>query len=464
MKPSIILRTVTTILLLWLSAGKLAGQQGGKPNVVIIMTDQQTASALSAAGNPYLNTPNMDWLAARGMRFTRAYCSQPLCTPSRVSMLTGRMPHETGFTINAAPEQQLADRWQIIGKAVRNAGYQTGYVGKWHIPVKVSDKDKHGFDYIENTSRGDWKDASIPAYCALFLRQNKDKPFFLIASFENPHDICEWARGDNLRMDELEAPPAPDQCPPLPENHAIPANEPEIIREQQIDFKTYPTVNWSDNQWRQYRWTYYRLVEKVDVYIGRVIESLRRNGLLDNTVIIFTSDHGDGAAAHKWNQKQVLYEESVHVPFIISGINPRFPATSDLLVNTGIDIFPTVCDLTGASVPPGLNGISLKPEAFGGKRRAAERDFIVSETEFALNDRTLGIRGRTVITDRYKYIIYDKGRLKEQLFDLRQDPGEMSNLVSDNAHRGVLARLRSQLTEWCKVTNDDFNVEQILNE
>lgn len=429
--------------------------------MLIIMTDQQTASAMSAAGNPYLKTPNMDWLASRGVRFTRAYCAQPLCTPSRISMLTGRMPHETGFTVNAAPGQQLSDQWQMIGKAVRNAGYQTGYIGKWHIPIKVSDKEKHGFDYIENTWRGDWKDAAIPAYSAFFLKQNKNKPFFLVTSFENPHDICEWARGDTLRMDELQDAPPADQCPPLPSNYAIPKNEPDIIREQQIDFNTYPTVDWSDDQWRQYRWAYYRLVEKVDHYIGRVIESLRRNDLLDNTVIIFTSDHGDGAAAHKWNQKQVLYEESVSIPFIISQEGKIAVRSSDMLVNSGLDIFPTVCDLTGAAVPPGLTGQSLKSAAFD-QDENKKRDFLVLETEFALNDRTMGIKGRTVITDQYKYIIYDKGRLKEQLFDLKSDPGEMNNLVFDKKYKIKLAQLRTQLSEWCKASGDDFSVEQIL--
>ncbi|MBC9797754.1 sulfatase-like hydrolase/transferase [Sinomicrobium sp. FJxs] len=449
------------LFLIW--ADSFAQQDGDRPNILFIMTDQQTAAAMEVAGNSYLKTPNMNWLADHGVRFSRAYCPQPLCTPSRVSMFTGRMPHKTGVTINAGPGQELPARWEMLGKIVQKAGYKTGYVGKWHMPVNIANKEHHGFDYIENTTRSDWKDASIPSYAARFLKANKDRPFFLVTSFENPHDICEWARGEKLRSDELKNAPAPGECPPLPPNYAIPDHEPDIIRAQQVDFKTYPTVGWPEDRWRQYRWAYYRLVEKVDYYIGRVLESLRRNKLFDNTVIIFTSDHGDGNAAHQWNQKQVLYEESVRVPFIIAGPGVRRNTTADLLVNTGLDIFPTVCDFTGAQLPAGLRGISLRPGAVR-DNTGISRSFTVSETEFALNDKSMGIRGRAIITGKYKYIVYDKGELKEQLFDLAGDPGEMNNLVFSEKHKKILSELRKQLTRWCEETGDEFDIAQILKE
>ncbi|MCX2473747.1 sulfatase-like hydrolase/transferase [Pedobacter sp. MC2016-05] len=241
----------------------------------------------------------------------------------------------------------------MMGKLFQQGGYQTGYVGKWHLHVPTT-KVVHGFGYIENTDFLDYNDGATPSYCARFIKQNAKKPFLLVASFLNPHDICEWARGEEMKMDVLtDAPPAA-QCPTLPANWGVPANEPKIVRDQQrtVGLRTYPSVNYSPEKWRQYRWAYNRLVEKVDKYIEQVLYTLKKYGVEKNTIIIFTADHGDGYAGHSWNQKQILYEEASKVPFIIAKmdgtINPR---TDDMLVCNGIDIIPTICGIAGISKP-----------------------------------------------------------------------------------------------------------------
>ncbi len=233
-----------TLLMILLVLCNLAAwsQPADRPNILIIMTDQQTADAMSNAGNKDLHTPAMDRLAANGVRFTRAYCAQPLCTPSRSSIFSGKMPFETGF-IGNAPEKdgQWPDSLLMMGKIFKDGGYQTGYVGKWHLPVPAEKISQHGFEFIENTKFQDYNDAATPSYCARFIKENKDQPFLLVASFLNPHDICEWARGDALKMDVLASAPPPHQCPQLPANWAIPANEPRIIRDQQAsNARTYP--------------------------------------------------------------------------------------------------------------------------------------------------------------------------------------------------------------------------------
>ncbi|MFT4094617.1 MAG: sulfatase-like hydrolase/transferase, partial [Niabella sp.] len=291
-----------------------------RPNILLIITDQQTASAMSVAGNKDLHTPAMDKLAANGVRFTRAYCAQPLCTPSRTSIFSGKMPFETGVVGNAPEKEGIwPDSLLAMGKIFQNNGYKTGYVGKWHLPIPSKKIRQHGFEYIQNTDFLDYNDAATPSYCARFIKENKANPFLLVASFLNPHDICEWARRDPLKMDVLQEAPPADQCPQLPANWAIPANEPKIVRDQQAsNARTYPSVNWTADQWRQYRWAYNRLVEKVDKYIEMVLASLKKYDIEKNTIILFTADHGDGYAAHSWNQKQILYEEAARVPFIIS--------------------------------------------------------------------------------------------------------------------------------------------------
>ena len=431
-------------------------QTAARPNILIIMTDQQTADAMSIAGNKDLHTPAMDKLAQNGIRFTKAYCAQPLCTPSRTALMSGKMPFETGFVGNA-PEKdgQWPDDLLMMGKIFQNGGYKTGYVGKWHLPVPTAKKSQHGFEYIENTSFQDYNDAATPSFCARFIKENKNTPFLLVASFLNPHDICEWARDEDLKMDVLEKAPPVDQCPQLPANWKIPQYEPKIVRDQQkVSFRTYPSVNWTADQWRQYRWAYNRLVEKVDGYIEMVLASLKKYNIEKNTIIIFTADHGDGYAGHSWNQKQILYEESAKIPFIISKIGEWKPRTDDLLVCNGIDIIPTICGFTGIQKPTYLKGIDLSKRITNPSENL--RDTLVIETDFADNEELLNISGRAVITQNLKYIVYNKGDLKEQLFDLSTDPGEITNLAVNKVYKKELIAMRRYLKKWCSANGDSF--------
>lgn len=404
-------RIFFTALILYKSV-VLFAQQAQRPNILLIITDQQTADAMSVAGNKDLHTPAMDQLAANGVRFTRAYCAQPLCTPSRSSIFSGKRPFETGFVGNA-PEKdgQWPDSLLMMGAIFKKSGYKTGYVGKWHLPLPAEKISQHGFEYIQNTKFQDYNDAATPSYCARFIKENKDQPFLLVASFLNPHDICEWARGEALKMDLLATAPPPDQCPQLPANWAIPANEPKIVRDQQSsNVRTYPSVNWTGDQWRQYRWAYNRLVEKVDHYIEMVLASLKKYGVEKNTIILFTADHGDGYAAHQWNQKQILYEESARVPFIISRPGTWKQRTDDMLVCNGTDIIPTICGLAGIPAPAYLKGADISKRIIS--PAVTLRDTLVIETDFADNEILLGINGRAVITKTLNILFTIKERSK----------------------------------------------------
>lgn len=445
------------VLALYHGFGYAQHQQTDRPNILIIMTDQQTAEAMSCAGNTDLHTPAMDFLAAHGTRFTEAYCAQPLCTPSRSSIFSGVMPSANGFVGNySEADGQWPDSLLVMGKIFRDAGYKTGYVGKWHLPLPPAKISQHGFEYIHNTWTGDFMDAANPAYCARFMKENKDKPFLLVASFLNPHDICEWARNDFLKMDFIAQPPAPELCPELPYNWRISPHEPPIIREQQkVNPRTYPSTNWEAGRWRQYRWAYNRLIEKVDVYVQMILDGLKKYGLEENTIIIFTSDHGDGYAAHQWNQKQVLYQESAKVPFILSRIGTFKPQINNNLICNGTDIMTTICSYAGIKAPSYLKGADIKKVM--DNPQYCLRDTLVIETDFADNTVLLGIKGRAVITNRYKYIVYDKGDFREQLFDLEKDPGETKNLVVEAGYRKTLKGMRDYLKEYTRKNNDPFD-------
>ncbi|WP_430817503.1 sulfatase family protein [Carboxylicivirga sp. RSCT41] len=446
---------VATILLAIITIGTA---QSKRPNIVVIMTDQQTANAMSCAGNTDLETPAMDLLAANGTRFTKAYCPQPLCGPSRSSMLTGQYPHQLDASINL---REKSGYWNdknvdLMGKVFLDNGYSTGYIGKWHLPISIHDIDKHGFELITNTKERDWQDASIPADCYEFIKkQSDDKPFLMVASFINPHDICEWARKQSLRMEPIADAPAPTDCPEVPANYDIPEGQPDILDHvQSLSWKTYPTNGWGKDKWRQYRWAYYQLVERVDTYVGNVIHTLDKLKVLDNTVIIFLSDHGDGVGSHQWNQKQVLYQESVNVPFIVADFRDGQHGTNTKqLVNIGLDLIPTMCDYAGIEQAQTMKGQSQK-DYTSDPDLCDDEKVLVLETTFANGINTSGVSGRCIIKGDWKYIIYNKGEKRDQLFNLADDPGEMNDMTDDKSARKIKKELVSLLKEWSEKTND----------
>jgi arylsulfatase A-like enzyme len=239
-----------------------------------------------------------------------------------------------------------------------------------------------------------------------------------------------------------------DRCPPLPTNHGIPDHEPQCIARNYAggnSFRAYVRTNWGEEPWRLHRWAYCRLTEMVDAEIGIVLDALREAGLQDNTLVVFTSDHGDMDAAHKLEHKSVLYEESVHIPFVMSfpGVISKGAVDNTHFVSNGLDLLPTLCDYAGIEPPAGLPGRSLRPLAEG-KAAPKWRDYVVSESQ----------NGRMLRTDRFKYCLYDEGENREQLTNLKDDPGEMRNLAEDPSFRGVLDQHRQLLKSWVDQTGD----------
>ena len=442
----------------------------GRPNLLVIMTDQQSADMLSIAGNTNLHTPAMDSLARRGTRFTKAYCTNPICVPSRASFLTGTMPHVNGVNFNTSDESYGPDS-AALTQNFKQAGYRTGYVGKWHIPRSIYDSDWNGIETVKYP-KNNYVDLMIPGGCSEFLaeQQGSEDPFLLIASFVNPHDICEAARilsGMDDRFKNGQIPPFPDPsaCPGLPFNHAIPKDEPEVIRRHQqlsANRSTYPTRNWEEDRWRLYRWAYARLVELVDHQIGKVLEMLDTFGVADNTVIALTSDHGDGNGCHSWNQKTLFYDESARVPFIL--YDPRDPTDgevdSDQLVSMGLDLFPTLMDYAGIDRPSNLMGRSVRPKGEGALNESRECIFAENDLHSGYG-KSGGVFGRMVRTSDFKYVCYSTGANHEQLFDLTNDPGETRSLCSNRTYRAELEDHRQLLRDYIRATDDFFPLEQV---
>ena len=428
-----------------------------RPNILVIMTDQQFADAMSCVmGSQHIHTPNMDALAEKGMRFTRAYAPNPLCMPMRASMITGQYPHKTGIQSNSGkidPENHV-----FLGQVFKEAGYDTAYFGKWHAAVSEKRKDIHGFETT------DFKARANPAPAAVFLRKPHQRPFLAVMSFLGPHEICQWARKEAVPGGPIGDPPPLETRPPLRANFNAPDHETDIMTHMRRSYQAhrlFPVGDYTEADWRRLIWGYYRLIERVDGFVGTVMKALYDSGQQDNTVVVFLSDHGDCHGAHHWNQKTVFYDESARVPFIVTwpGRTPR--GQCDVLLNTGIDMMPTLCDFAGIEVPADLPGKSLKAPALG-RTPTWHREFIVSQNHMVqcepVNGKNPKPHGRMVRSDQYKYCVYSEGIRRESLADMKNDPGEMKNLAEDAAYRTVLEQHRQRLADWCRRYGDDFVV------
>ncbi len=432
-----------------------------QPNILLIMTDQQIADGYGAKlGTEYINTPAMDALAEGGRVYERAYAANPICMPSRTSIWSGRYPHETGIQTNNKAAIDPSS-FPTLGTVFGREGYETAYVGKWHAAYPVDDPTAHGFQWSENMENdGNGLDPATPLAASKFIKSAHKKPWLLVVSFNNPHNICEWARGDALPDGAVGKPPILDECPPLAPNHAPPENESDIMavmRQSYHNTTMSPVGGFSEKQWREYLWAYYRMIEKVDGQVGQIIRSLEKSGQVENTLVVFTSDHGDMVGAHRWNQKTVFFDEAVRVPLFLSMPGIIEPGTTKQLVNSGIDLFPTLCDFAGIPIPESLPGTSLKPE--GNKRK-----YIVAQNHFVQGAEVDGQKpepeGRMVRSDRYKYCAYNMGTRREELYDMEKDPGETINQASNPEYHTILNLHRDYLKEWALKQDDAFLVRR----
>lgn len=437
-------KKLTTAALLVTAVAGLKAE--GRPNIILIMTDQQTADAMSNRGNGNVKTPAMDMLAADGISFTNAYCSYPLSGPSRASLFTGKMPVELNIPDNeiGLPAAEIP---QTLGFKLAEKGYECLYAGKWHVPTVEIPDGEFGFRKISGMN-----DMMLVKNIKDELSGKRDKPLFLVTSFLNPHEICEYARSQNLHYGEVEIPDNA-RLPSLPANFKAVKQLPEgLMIHKTMSPKLYPTTNYTSLDWRNYLYTYYRLVERVDQNLADLIAELKKNNLYDNSLIVFLSDHGDGVAAHQWNQKRALFEETIRIPLIVKppvkDRNNFSGNSSQALINIGIDIYPTLCDYAGANIPADRNGRSMK-SLMEGRVDTHHKSIFIETLLDGIN-----LRGWCVIEGNYKYVYYRMFADKEQLFDLKADKGEKNNLVKRAEYSAIRKNMRRTMLEYALKTND----------
>jgi choline-sulfatase len=453
----IIIPAVWVVLLL-LSAG--CGQQSrqSQPNVLFLMADNHTAWYLGAAGHPIVRTPNLDRLAARGAWFSQAYTSYPVCTPARMSMLTGKYPAEIGIGNNSQSTNNIG---LTIGDFFKNQGYATMVSGKMHFrgtdqhhgydSRPIYDFDHSGWftDGVEGTHVPfDWLTAdsdidnmhnrrpdSAKPYSGRLDKMlsyqitrrglpalESNEPFLVMFSYLKPH----WPWQPPTEFWDI---------------YAGKGDLPAVGYDMPMDWRDYPlsprtTDDWdqlTDEELRTARAAYYALISYMDDQLGVVLDKLEAEGKLDNTIIIYTSDHGEMAGERGvWN-KHNYFEASVRIPLIISWPE-KIPAGIEIDETVSlIDIFPTLADLAGYQIPEGLTGQSLVPLMQGN----------------AENLRGYAAAGfgskRMLRQGRLKLILNDKYH-SPVLFDLQADPNELKNLAHDPTYWEALQDMTDIVT------------------
>jgi arylsulfatase A-like enzyme len=400
-----------------------------RPNVLFLVTDDQRADTIAALGNPVIKTPNLDKLARRGFVFRNAYCMGStmgaVCNPSRHMLLSGKSLYKYD------PKQKEG----TFGDVMRRLGYHTFHVSKRGNTATVYHTAFEIYGYVaDDKERKSGHHGRSEADRAIeFLQKSwrKGAPFFMYVGFAGPHDprvaAKEWM--DLYDRDKI----------PLPKNYLPhhPFNNGELlVRDEQL--APWPRTK---EEVRKHLHDYYGCISSVDHNIGRILKTLEDLGELDNTIIVFTSDHGLAIGSHGLFGKQSLYQHSMNSPLIFAG--PGIPkGQSDALAYL-FDLFPTTVDLASDwKTPPELDGKSLAPVIRG--KQAAVRDTIF----LAYRDVQRAVRHGD-----WKLIRYPKANVT-QLFNLRADPDEMKNLAADPAHAATVRELMDRLAQQQKIFGD----------
>jgi arylsulfatase A-like enzyme len=438
-----------------------------RPNILWICSDQQRYDTIHALGNEHIHTPHLDRLAAEGVAFTHAHCQSPICTPSRASFLTGMYPS----TIHACTNGN--DYWAgaapLVSKMLADAGYDTGLAGKLHLAGaagRIEPRGDDGYRVFEwsHHSRNDWSEGH--AYADWLRAQGVDPEIVRNHPADLPPELhqtmwcaeraiafIEQQRSGPWLMSVNPFDPHTPFDPPAPYLHRYNAESLPwpLFRESDlaaqallvgVDFQT-TCRRPSEFDARQVKAAYYAMIELLDDAVGRMLHALERSGQRENTIVVYTSDHGEMMGDHGLLLKGCrFYEGLVRVPLIISWpARYRSGLVSDALVEL-TDIMPTLLDACGLPIPSRVQGRSLQAILSGASDPHVHRDAVRCEYYHVLNPqgpggpKFVGSYSTMLRTRRHKLVVHH-GHEMGELFDLENDPGEFTNLWSDPAYADV---------------------------
>lgn len=445
-----------------------------RPNLLYVFADQLGYQHCGFAGNPVARTPHLDAFAAEGLSFRQMVANHPVCSAYRATLMTGLYTTSHGMVIN---ELRLRTSHRCLGHQLTEAGYQTGYIGKWHLYANElghhfeprnsfvpRGPDRLGFDgywaaynfhhvyydtyYHTETpekifyGEGVWEPDAQTDLAIDYLQEHAsgDEPFALFLSWGPPHDP--W--GDNNVPAEHRAPfadmPFPDPPNYRAENDPYSDNWGKLKPEERERLEL----------WRR---NYYAMTTGLDTNFARLMQALQNSGAADDTIVVFTSDHGEMFGAHGRRAKNIFYEEAARVPFVVRwpGQVPAGQTTDALL--SAIDLMPTLCGLLDLPVPEAAEGLNLAHLCRGQAGPAPEAVLMQGSGAVAAWDD--GHEWRAIRDASHTYAVYRVDR-RELLFNHRDDPYQLHDLAEDPAHRTTLKSYRAALAERMSRINDTF--------
>lgn len=462
-----------------------------RPNILFVMTDDQTVGEMSCAGDRILSTPHMDRIAAAGTRFTDAFCTNALCAPSRATVLTGCFSHVHGIRGNsekAGEVEAFNPDVPTFPELLQDAGYRTALVGKYHIR-----EDPRGFDHwVVHPGQGSYHDpefihngqrrrhrgyaSDVTGDLALeFLESTRaGDPFCLVYQFKAPHRPFRPAPRHQHLFDDLEIPHPPTYNDDYATRRVAAASDDmrfEVSLAQDYEDLPHGLDAGARREWiyQRFRKDRYRVLTGVDENLGRVLDWLQAHGQFENTLIIYTSDHGYFLGDHGWYDKRFMYEPSVRIPLLASYPNacPGGQTHDALVMN--VDYAPTILDFAGVEAPAGIQGESFRPLLEGrdmdwrqatyyayyedswslhGKGYEAMQEPYAFFTPHRIGPHR-GVRTRT-----HKLIEYYAEGDYWELFDLEKDPHELRNVYEDVNYEEIRRRLKTELAHQRQSYND----------
>lgn len=441
------------------AAGAARAQSARRPNVLFVFSDQHRACSMPGQDYNDAAAPALAGLAGQGVTFTHCISNYPVCSPYRGILLTGRWPYQTGVIDNS---HALRRSEYSLGEAFRDAGYRTGYVGKWHLDargaeghaLKPEGESRHGFEewrawYNTNPhySRSHTYDPltgrqQVPSgYNATrmtddaigFIERNRERPWMLVLSLNPPH------------------PPFNDAPPELVRNY--PQGDLQL-RPNTVERVT-RGINERGRSVRSDLAGYNAHIEGVDREIARLLQCLDENGLADDTVVVYTSDHGEMLGAQNRTGKRLPHDESCRVPFVVRAPGAPAGSASDVLLGA-IDIYPTLCGMAGIPVPSSCEGRDLSAAMRGEPIDGPEHQFLMhiqkSHASGGVNHTSPLFRG--IRTPRYTYACGEIGRWC--LYDNQEDPYQQRNLADDPARAQLMSDLDGEVVDYLRRAKDRY--------
>lgn len=503
--------TLTSALLVGYATQMMA-QGAQKPlNIVYIMSDDHSYQTISAYDHRFIDTPNLDWIAEHGARFTNSFVANSLSGPSRACMLTGKHSHANGFTDNT---KTFDGSQQTYPKLLQKAGYQTAMIGKWHLTssptgfnywdILIGQGDYYNPDFVCNgdTVRRSGYVTNVVTDLALDWlehKRDKDKPFCLLLHHKAPHRV--WSP-DSCDLDLYN-----DKVYPLPDNFydnyegrlAAQKQEMSIIKDMDVvyDLKMADKENeihsnpeleemgranyarMTENQRRQwdahyapiikkfkkegltgkalaewkyqrYMHDYLRVIHSLDRNVGRVIAYLKEHGLLDNTMIVYTSDQGFYMGEHGWFDKRFMYEESFRTPLLVYLPGGKHRDVDNMVQN--IDYAPTILQAAGVNVPSDIQGVSFLPLLKGRKVKDWRKSLYYHYYEYPAEHSVCKHYG--VRTSRYTLIHFYDDINSWELYDLKKDPEQMHNIYGQPGMEKLTKQLKDEMHKLQKQYDD----------